>query len=117
MKTVTKQYSMVCPSCNSVGFIPNNKISTTSITRICPACHGSGVVIVTETITKKMKTSIVKISELKKGDIFSFKTIMTPIWWRFISFNQGIISYEEIKNNFEHTETTYEYVLVKVKLK
>ena len=50
-----------------------------------------------------MKTEIVKITELKEGDLFSFRTITSPIYWRFLSFIQGVITYEEIRSKIKHT--------------
>jgi len=50
-----------------------------------------------------MKTKLVKISELKKGDLFSFRTIMRPIFWRFVNLCNDIIVYEEIRSNYPHT--------------
>jgi hypothetical protein len=50
-----------------------------------------------------MKTELIKITELKKDDIFSFRTVMKPIYFRFIEVKQGIIIYEEIKSKFKHT--------------
>lgn len=67
-----------------------------------------------------METQIIGINELKEGDIFSFRTIKTPIWWRFISVIPGEIHYEEIKSKFRHTsyfaiQTTYPLVKKRIK--
>lgn len=48
---------------------------------------------------------LTSVSELKQGDIFSFRTIKRPIWWRFVQNEEGIILYEEIKSGFRHTST------------
>ena len=44
----------------------------------------------------------IKIDDLKTGDIFSFRTIERPIWWRFIKFEKGELIYEEIRSKYRH---------------
>jgi len=61
-----------------------------------------------------MNTEIVKIIELKTDDIFSFRTIMKPIWWRFIEIRDDLIIYEEIRSKFRHS-TSFKNILVKTK--
>jgi hypothetical protein len=63
-----------------------------------------------------MKSEIVKITELKKDDIFSFRTVMKPIYFRFVELKQGIITYEEIKSKFQHTSQT-SLTIVRKKIK
>jgi hypothetical protein len=46
---------------------------------------------------------LIKVTELKNGDLFSFRTIKKPIWWRFIEIKDGVIVYEGIRNK------TYQY--------
>jgi DnaJ-class molecular chaperone len=47
----TKQYSIICPSCEGVGYVANREfnpnVTTSSISMVCPACNGSKVVIAT----------------------------------------------------------------------
>ncbi|MFA5715028.1 MAG: hypothetical protein WC998_04780 [Candidatus Paceibacterota bacterium] len=64
-----------------------------------------------------MKTEIIKTTELNEGDIFSFRTILKPIWFRFIEFEQGVLVYEEIRNKFRHTANMYCFQSVKRKIK
>jgi hypothetical protein len=47
---------------------------------------------------------LIKVSELKNGDLFSFRTIKKPIWWRFLEIKDGLIIYEAIKDkNYQFT--------------
>jgi hypothetical protein len=62
-----------------------------------------------------METEIVNITELKKGDIFSFRTVMKPIYWRFIEIKQGVVYYEEIRSKYQHTSNN-SLTLVRKKL-
>ena len=48
--TTTRQYPKVCDFCLGKGIVPETGEYTTSATRPCPVCHGSGTVMVTETI-------------------------------------------------------------------
>jgi hypothetical protein len=63
-----------------------------------------------------MKTEIIKITELKEGDIFSFRTILKPIWFRFIKIEQWVLTYEEIKTKFRHTTNIFSLNLVRRKV-
>jgi len=46
----TREYVIVCQSCNGYRNIPETSGISSSAFRICPACNGSGVVTVKETI-------------------------------------------------------------------
>ncbi len=48
MKTI-KSYTIVCPSCNGLGWIDNPALVSSSAQIVCPACNGSKTVIATET--------------------------------------------------------------------
>ena len=54
---------------------------------------------------KTTKQYIAKLEELENGDKFSFRTIKTPIWYRFIEIKDGILIYEEIRSGFRHSST------------
>lgn len=45
------------------------------------------------------KTIIVKMNELNSGDLFSFRTIRQPIYWRFIKYRNDELIYEGIRDN------------------
>ena len=61
----------------------------------------------------KVKRKLIKITELKEGDIFSFRTLMTPIWWRFIGIKEGTIVYEEIRSKYKHNSTLIDSTVFK----
>jgi len=58
-----------------------------------------------------MKIEEININELKNGDIFSFRTIKRPIWWRYIEVKEGEFTYEEIRSGFRHSSTFKGFVL------
>jgi hypothetical protein len=62
-----------------------------------------------------MKTEpiLIKITELRFGDIFSFRTIKRPIWWRFVTIAEGDIIYEEIRSKFRHTTPIIDVKILK----
>jgi hypothetical protein len=53
-----------------------------------------------------MKREIIekKISDLTKDEIFSFRTIRSPIWWKAISIENGILKYTGLR----HAEFVFE---------
>jgi hypothetical protein len=57
---------------------------------------------------------IVNVADLKEGDLFSFKTIKRPVFFRFVKLENGIITYEEIKSHYQFTTShTWQNVLKK----
>jgi hypothetical protein len=62
-----------------------------------------------------MKIMRIRSSDLKNGDIFSFRIIKKPIWWRFIEIKNGTFIYEEIRSKFRHTtKDNNEFVEIKL---
>ena len=48
---IIRTYNIICPSCNGTGRVSNNNGGCTGTTTdVCKACHGSGLVVVTETV-------------------------------------------------------------------
>jgi len=45
---MTRQYQIVCPSCNGNGYIPEQSGMSTNGTKVCPACNGTKTVIAIE---------------------------------------------------------------------
>jgi DnaJ-class molecular chaperone len=43
-----KEYTIVCPSCDGYGYIPETQAVSSSATRVCPACNGGKTVVVTQ---------------------------------------------------------------------
>lgn len=64
-----------------------------------------------------MKTVLTKMNELKPGDLFSFRTERTPIWWRFVEYKEDKLIYEGIRDNKYQYKSPIrmQYVLVKDK--
>ena len=60
-----------------------------------------------------MKTELTNLSSLKEGDIFSFRTIKRPIWWRFESYSGSILIYEEIRSKFRHISMINDWCVLK----
>jgi len=60
-----------------------------------------------------METDLIYIFNLKKGDIFSFRTIQKPIWWRFIEIKKGKVIYEEIRNKYRHSSNQINSTVLK----
>jgi len=60
-----------------------------------------------------MKTDLIYIFNLKKGDIFSFRTIQKPIWWRFIEIKEMEIIYEEIRSKYRHRSPLVKSIVLK----
>lgn len=53
MKTITRSYRIICPSCNGKGYVPNPENGFTTVVTIpCPACNGQKTQIVNETTTE-----------------------------------------------------------------
>lgn len=48
--SITREYNIVCSSCNGNRWIPETTGVSSSATTVCPACNGSGVITVKETI-------------------------------------------------------------------
>jgi hypothetical protein len=42
---------------------------------------------------------LIKMNELKPGDLFSFRTETTPIYWRFVEYRDDKLIYEGIRDN------------------
>jgi len=61
----------------------------------------------------KIKRKLTKITELEEGDLFSFRTLMRPIWWRFIEIKEGEIIYEEIRSKYRHSSTFVDSIVLK----
>jgi len=57
--------------------------------------------------------NLIKISELKRDDIFSWKTYARPIWWRFIKIKDKVLYYEEIRSKYQHTSTAINGMVLK----
>lgn len=49
MKTITRNYIIVCPSCKGLGYIENPLLVCTETTIRCSACKGQKTVMVEET--------------------------------------------------------------------
>jgi len=47
----------------------------------------------------KTKEKLIKMNGLKPGDLFSFRTIKRPIFWRFIEYRNDELIYEGIRDN------------------
>ena len=44
-------------------------------------------------------TELIKMNELKPGDLFSFRTYNTPVYWRFVEYRGEELIYRGIRNS------------------